>query len=98
MKAIGEFVFKGLEKKAGGSFTNEKGEMINYKEKYVLKVDETVDGQINERKLNIGVDNTELINALNGFKPYQALKLECDVVMYQNSAKVVPVAIVGSNK
>lgn len=98
MKAIGEFVFKGLEKRDGGEFTNDKGQAIKYNSSYVLKVDEVFEGSIDERKFKIPTDNTSLVDRLKGLKPYDKIKLECDVKLYANSAKVVPVAIVDSKQ
>lgn len=97
MKAIGKFVYKGLEKRDGGEFTNEKGQVIKYGEKYVLKVDEDNEGVINERKLSIDTANVGLIDRLKALKPYEKIQLECDVVLYNSSAKVIPVAIIDSN-
>lgn len=97
MKAKGEFVFKGLDKRAGGEFLNDKGQKVSYNEAYVLKVDEVVDGSINERKLKIDTANTSLIDNLKKLKPYDKIELECDVVLYNNSAKVVPVAIISNS-
>lgn len=97
MKAIGEFIYKCLEKRGAGEFTNDKGENIKYGESYVLKVDEVVDGNINERKLKVDVNNTSLIDKLKQLKPYEKISLECDVVLYTNSAKVVPVALTTAN-
>lgn len=93
MKAIGNFVYKGLDKRSAGKFTNDKGQEVSYKEAYTLKVDENVDGNINERKLKVDVDNIGLVNGLKKLKLYEAFTLECEVVLYQNSAKVVPVAL-----
>lgn len=98
MRAKGEFVFKGLEKKAGGEFVNDKGANVKFGERYILKVDEVVGNEINERKLKVDVNNTSLVNSLNALKPYDKIVLECDVLLYQNSAKVVPVSIVNSKQ
>lgn len=97
MKAIGEFVYKGIEKRGAGSFKNDKGEEVNYPESYILKVDEISDGKINERKLKVDPANIGLIDSLKKLSPYDKIKLECDILLYQNSAKVVPVAISNSN-
>lgn len=97
MRAIGEFVFKGLEEKAGGEFVNDKGQNIKYDGSYVLKVDEIQDDKINERKFKVDLKNTGLVDKLKKLKPYDKVTLECDIVIYQNSAKVVPIAIVDSN-
>ena len=74
MKAKGEFVFKGLDKRAGGEFLNDKGQKVSYNEAYVLKVDELVDGSINERKLKIDTANTSLIDNLKKLKPQCGFK------------------------
>lgn len=97
MKAIGEFVFKGLENRAGGEFTNERGQAIKYDASYVLKVDEVTESGINERKLKVDTKNIGLVDRLKALKPYDKVKLECDVVLYNSSAKVIPIAIVDSN-
>lgn len=97
MKAKGNFVFKGLDKRAGGEFINDKGQSVKYHESYILKVDEVTDGSINERKLKVDVNNTSLLNELNKLQPYDKIDLECDVVLYQNSAKVIPIAVSVSN-
>lgn len=99
MKAKGEFVFKGLDKRDGGEFVNDKGQAIKYNESYILKVDEqSEDGSINERRLKIDVNNTILVDRLKKLKAYDKISLECDVLLYQNSAKVVPVAIIDSKQ
>ena len=93
MRAKGEFVFKGLDKRDGGKFLNDKGQEISYSDAYVLKVDEVKDGDISERKLKIDANNTFLIDELKKLKAYDKIELECDILLYQNSAKVVPVAV-----
>ena len=97
MRAKGEFVFKGLEKKAGGEFVNAKGDSVKYGERYLLKVDELTDNSVDERKLKVDVNNTSLVDALQKLKIYDKIVLECDIVLYQNSAKVIPVAVSNSN-
>lgn len=93
MRAKGEFVFKGLDKRDGGKFLNDKGKEISYGEAYILKVDEVTANDISERKLKVDANNTFLIDELKKLKPYDKITLECDVLLYQNSAKVVPVAV-----
>lgn len=98
MRAKGEFVFKCIEKKNGGKFVNDKGQEVEYNEKYQLKVDEvTPDGSINERKFNVDINNLGLVDRLKKLKPYEKITLECDILMYNTSAKVVPIALCDSN-
>ena len=98
MKCKGEFVYKSMEKREGGSFTNDKGQAINYDMAYVLKVDEVSQNGIFERKLKIDKNNTVLLNKLQNLKPYDRIMLICDVSLYGANAKVVPVDIDSNNK
>lgn len=97
MKAYGKFVYKSLEKRDGGEFTNSSGQTIKYEDSYVLKIDENVDGSINERKLKVDKNNIGLINQLKDVKTYSEIELECDVQLYQNSCKLIPVRLTNSN-
>ena len=45
MKCTGNFKFKGLKKRSGGSFTTEDGRVVNYKECYILRLDEQIDNE-----------------------------------------------------
>ncbi|MCI8396507.1 MAG: hypothetical protein HFJ52_02170 [Clostridia bacterium] len=98
MRSLGEFIFKGIETRKAGEFLNNKGETVKYPEAFILKVDEVVDGSINERKLRVDINNTMLISRLKKINPYDKFQLECDVVLYQNGAKVVPIAVVDSKQ
>lgn len=91
MRSIGEFIYKGIEKRDGGEFTNDKGQNIKYNESYVLKVDESTEKGIFERRLKIDVNNTALVDKLKAKKPYEPIKLLCDITFYGNSVKVIPV-------
>ena len=75
MQAKGIFLFKSLERKDGGKFTNERGQLVDYAESYQLKVDENVNGVINERKLKVAINNDTLIQKLMKKQPYD--KIEC---------------------
>ena len=97
MKSIGEFVYKGVDKREGGSFTNANGQAINYDMAYILKVDEITPEGIYERKLKIDKSNTTLLNKLNSLKPYDHINLSCDIVMYGSVARVIPVDLVQQN-
>ena len=92
MKCVGKFKFKGLVKKDGGSFTNDRGQVITYKESYLLKVDENTDRGIYERGFKISADS-ELVMPLSKLQPYQDVTLEFDVNFYRNSVSIVPIAI-----
>lgn len=98
MKCKGEFVFKSVEKREGGSFTNDKGQAVNYDMAYVLKVDELTQNGIFERKLKIDKANSVLLSKLQNMKPYDKINLVCDVVLYGANARVIPVDIDSNNK
>lgn len=97
MKCVGNFVFKGIERKDGGEFTNEKGKLVKYDESFVVRLDEVEGDVISERKLKFPIDNTVLYNRLKSLKPYDHITLDLEVVLYNNQAKVIPVGIIDSN-
>lgn len=96
MKCQGKFVFRGLEKKDGGEFVNDKGQSIKYGESYVLLLDEfTKDGN-KERKFKIPT-NSPIIEKLQGLKLYTVIPLEFEVTIYATRTVLVPVDVL-SNK
>ena len=94
MKCRGEFIFKSLEEREAGTFTNDKGENINYPSSFVLKLDEINENGINERKLKFPKENTELANRLNRLEPYTKIQLEFDVMIYGSQARITPTSFV----
>lgn len=92
MKCVGDFKFKGLTKRDGGVFTNEKGQEIPYKESYALKVDELTENGIYERIFKIASDS-ELLKEFEGIEPYTDIVIEFDVNIFGNRITVVPVAV-----
>lgn len=86
-----DVIYKGLSKRDGGQFTNEKGQQVTYDDSYILKFDEEVNGEVFERKLKFPFTNKELANKLRKLEIYSKIKLICDVQLYTSSAKIVPV-------
>lgn len=85
MKCQGNFVFKTLTHRQGGTFKNADGNDVTYPSAYILKVDETLpNGEINEHKFKIDEKNTLLLNVLKDYKAYQELMLEFEVTLYTN--------------
>lgn len=97
MQARGKFIFKGLERKDGGKFTNERGQQVDYAESYQLKVDENVDGVIDERKLKVAITNDVLVQKLMKKKAYDEIELLCEIRFYGSFARVIPVDLIDSN-
>lgn len=86
MKCKGNFVFKSITHKQGGTFKNANGEDISYKPSYVLKVDELGNNnEINERKFKIAEDKIQLINTLKALEAYTKINLDFNVTIYTNS-------------
>lgn len=93
MKCLGKFKFRGIERKDGGSFTDNNGRVVNFKESYAIKLDELLpDGLVIERLFKIPVDSP-LVPQLSKLEVYQDVTLEFDVLIYRNSTKLVPIAI-----
>lgn len=92
MKCIGKFKFKELVKKDGGKFTNAKGDEIEYKPSYSLKVDEVTENGIFERVFKIALDSP-LVEKLQNVKPYTDISLEFDINLYNNSVRLIPLDI-----
>lgn len=84
-------VFKGLAKREGGEFTNDRGQKVTYDESYLLKFDEEVNGEVFERRLKFPITNKQLANKLKDLDIYSKIVLICDVQLYASSAKIVPV-------
>ena len=94
MRCRGDFIFKTVEKRNGGDFVDDKGKKIEYDSSYVVKFDENKDGNITEHKLKFPTSNRKLYDDLKVLPPYSPITLECEVLLYTNAAKVIPVNLV----
>ncbi len=91
MKCQGNFVFKSVEFVEPGEFKNSSGNLIKYPASYRLSVDELQDdGKIIDVKFKIAESETNLVNQLRMFKPYDKIGLECSVKFYSNGVRVIP--------
>lgn len=93
MKCKGQFVFKSLTHRAGGTFKNENGDDVNYPSAYILKVDEIEDGEINERKFKIPEDKTVFINDLRLLEAYQKIVLEFKLTIFASRISLEPIDV-----
>lgn len=90
MKCKGEFIFRGIERRDGGNFTNDKGETISYPSSYRVKVDElTLDG-VFERVFKVAEKNSQLINDFQTLDNYQKIIITFDVALYGTKVSLVP--------
>ena len=90
MKCEGEFVFKNLSKRVGGEFKNDKGQEIKYDECFIIKCDEVIDTEINERKFKFPKDNKTLKAKLEKLPAYTKINILFDVSLSNNVVKLVP--------
>lgn len=87
----GVVVYKGIEKREGGTFKGADGREIRYDSSYVVKFDEINKGIANERKLKFPASNTYLHNKFADLEIYTKIYIECDVVFSANACKLVPI-------
>lgn len=88
MKTSNDVVFKGIEERAGGIFKNDKGQEISYPKAYVVRFDEEVEGDYQERKVKFTGDNVGLFNRFKTLKAYDKINLVFDVTLGNNSCKI----------
>ncbi len=93
MKCNGIFVFKSVSKREGGTFKNDKGQEISYDDSYILKVDELTD-DIRERRFKFPCTNKKFYDELCKLESYTKICIDFEVVIYDNSAKLLPVGII----
>lgn len=100
MNCKGNFVFKGVEKKDGGTFTDDKGKDVKYDACYLLKVDEIIDGKANDRRFRIALDNKNIVETLKNVSLYTAITITFDVVIYATRVRLIPsvIEVVGEKK
>jgi len=92
MKCKGNFKYKGLQKRDGGVFKNNKGEEIQYKESYVIKADEETENGIYERSFKIPVDSP-LVKDLKDLELYTDIEIEFNVRIYGSRISVTPISV-----
>lgn len=93
MYCKGILVYKGIEKREGGTFKNAQGQDINYDSSYVIKVDEIKDNSPTERKFKFSQNNKTLFSKFNDIEMYTRVSITFDVVISTNSCKLVPVDV-----
>jgi len=90
MKCKGEFIFRGIERKDGGNFINEKGETISYKPSFRVKVDEQTERGLIERTFKLAEEDVQLANDFRVLDNYQKIIITFDVVLYGTKVSLVP--------
>ena len=94
MKAKGLFMYKSLQERGKGSFTNkETGDVIEYGACYILVADEIEEsGKITERRFKIDIENRSFAEEFLVLNPYTKIELVFDVTLYNANAKITPVS------
>lgn len=95
MYCKGILIYKGIEKRDKGVFTNDKGKDIEYDSAYVVKFDEDNNGKINERKVKFPASNKVLFDKFSQYKPYTRVMIIFDVVLGTSACKLVPIDVTG---
>ena len=92
MRAKGIFMFKNIQEREKGSFTNkETGEVIEYDSCYILVVDEIEENnKITERRFKIDKKDNSLVSELSVIEPYTKMELTFNVTLYSSNAKITP--------
>lgn len=90
MICSGNFVFKEIEKRDGGEFVNQQGQKITFDPTYQVKVDENVEGKIQERIFKFKQTNKTLAQKFEDLKTYDSISIDFNVELYKNSVKLVP--------
>ena len=91
MRSKGIIMFKGIEKREGGTFTSD-GEQVKYDPAYIVKFDEIIENKINERKLKFPVSNKVLYDKFAELRPYTQVEITCDITILQNGySRLTPI-------
>lgn len=91
MQCKGNFNFRSLDKRSGGSFTNEKGNVIQYDDCYVLSVDEATSSGLQVRTFKISTSNEQILNKLKTKKTYDNINILFNVSIYRSNVKLIPI-------
>lgn len=94
MKCEGNFVFKSIEEKEGGEFTNERGQKVKYEPTYRITVDDTVGQKIVARTFKFPKGNTTLAEKFKSLNPYDSVIIAFNIELYQSSVKLIPLDVI----
>lgn len=89
MKAILEGYYKGVRNVSAGSFTNDKGTLVNYPESYKLIFDQIVNNIPKETILKI--DKQLAYNISPNLKPYDKINITCDITIYSPTNVIIKI-------
>lgn len=91
MKCEGNFIYKGIEERKGGEFTNERGRVIKFEPFFKITLDEIVEnGKVETRTFNFPIKNTDLADKFKDLDLYCNIIVAFDIVMFRNNVRLVP--------
>lgn len=94
MKCEGRFIYKSIERKEGGEFTNDKGQVIKYNPTYAVKVDEVRGDKIIDRIFKFPETNQELANKFKQVNPYEDIIIAFDIEIYNSNVRLLPIDVI----
>lgn len=77
-------IYKGIREVKAGSFQNENGETINYKESYRLRFDQTIGGLPKETELKITKELA--LNLAKNLQLYDKIVINFNIIVYNSSS------------
>ena len=94
MKCEGNFIYKGIEERKGGEFTNERGQVIQFDTAYKITLDEIINGKAVTRTFTFPKNNIELANKFKKLKLYNNILVGFDILISKSNIKLVPFDLV----
>lgn len=92
MLTSGKFIYRGIEKKGSGEFTNDKGQLIKFNDRIVVKLDETIEGQVFSREVKLDLTNP-LVEKVKSLQPYSQVVCDFKVDFLGSGVKLELVGI-----
>ena len=77
-----ECVYKGIKEIKGGSFINEKGETINYKDTYRIRFDQIIGGLPKETEIKITKELA--LNIAKNLQIYDKIVINFNIIIYNS--------------
>lgn len=98
MKCEGNFIYKGIEERKAGEFTNERGQVIKFDSAFKITLDEIDESKVKTRVFTFPKNNIELAEKFKDLKLYSDIIVAFDVLIFGNNVKLVPYDMVFENE
>lgn len=87
-------MFKGIDVREGGEFTNERGQVIQYDPAYRVMLDEITGSKATTRTFTFPINNKELESKFKNLHLYDSVIVAFDIAISRNNAKLVPFDVI----